>query len=140
MTKVMAWSDGQGKYEITAKGHATGSVAGCAYISGILYSLAGYLTATGAGRLEECRMEPGDVVLRFRGGAKAEAAFWMAVIGLELLEESYPDIVRVEVKGGPPRFGAADAEWNPATEGSGASGPTQWPRKNKKRDRGKPMV
>lgn len=96
MTKVKAWSDGQGKYEITARGHATGSVAGCAYISGILYSLAGYLQNEMYIHVEECRMEPGDVVLRFQGGAKAEAVYEMTVIGLAQLEKSYPEIVRVE--------------------------------------------
>lgn len=40
------------RYEITARGHATGSVGGCAYISGILYSLAGYLVNEGEIRVD----------------------------------------------------------------------------------------
>lgn len=96
VTKVTAWTDGEGRYAITAEGHAAGSVGGCGFISGILYALAGYLNASAPAQVEECRMEPGDVSLRFRGGARAEAAWEMAVIGLGLLEESYPEIVHVE--------------------------------------------
>lgn len=83
------------RYEITARGHATGSVGGCAYISGILYSLAGYLVNEGEIRVDRCGMEPGDVELRFRGGEKAEAAWGMAVIGLKQLERSHPELIRV---------------------------------------------
>lgn len=83
------------RYEITARGHATGSVGGCGYISGILYSLAGYLVNEGEIRVERRRMEPGDVELRFRGGEKAEVACGMAVIGLKQLERSHPELIRV---------------------------------------------
>lgn len=72
------------------------STRGCAYISGILYSLAGYLQNEVWIQAEERRMEPGDVVLRFRGGKEARAAYEMAVIGLKQLEGSYPEIIRVE--------------------------------------------
>lgn len=94
MTTVKArW--GEKRYQIIARGHATGSVEGCAYISGILYSLAGYLVNEEEILVERRWMEPGNVELRFRGGAKAEAAYEMAVIGLKQLEQSHPELVRV---------------------------------------------
>lgn len=94
MTTIKAqW--GEKQYQIIAKGHATGSVAGCGYISGILYSLAGYLVNAEGICLDRRRMEPGDVVLRFRGGEGARAAYDMAVIGLKQLERSHPELIRV---------------------------------------------
>lgn len=95
MTVVTAWQEGD-RYEIAALGHATGSVTGCAYISGILYSLAGYLTNEVEIRVEESRMEPGNVRLRFQGGREARTAYEMAVIGLAQLEAKHPEIIRVE--------------------------------------------
>lgn len=89
---------GEDRYEITARGHATGSAAGCAYISGVLYGLAGYLVNAPRLRVEERRMERGDVVLRFRGGEGAGAAYDMAVIGLKQLERSHPELIRVTEK------------------------------------------
>lgn len=86
---------GKGRYEIIARGHATGSVAGCGYISGILYSLAGYLVNEGDIQVERHRMEPGDVTLRFRGGERARAAYDMTLIGLKQLERSHPELIRV---------------------------------------------
>lgn len=94
MTQVTVWQK-ENRYEIAVQGHATGSAAGCAYISGILYSLAGYLVNEGEVRLDRRRMEPGDVVLRFRGGERARAAYDMAVIGLKQLERSHPELIRV---------------------------------------------
>lgn len=86
---------GEDRYEIIAQGHAAGSAAGCAYISGVLYTVAGYVTNVPRIRVEKCRMEPGDVVLRFRGGEGARAAYDMAVIGLKQLERSHPELIRV---------------------------------------------
>lgn len=94
MTRVTAWQEGD-RYGIAARGHATGSVAGCGYISGILYSLVGYLVNEREVCLDRRRMEPGDVVLRFRGGERARAAYDMAVIGLKQLERSHPELIRV---------------------------------------------
>lgn len=86
---------GKDRYEIIAKGHATGSVAGCGYISGLLYSLAGYLVNAEGICLDRRRMESGDVVLRFRGGERARAAYDMTLIGLKQLERSHPELIRV---------------------------------------------
>ncbi len=94
MTKVTARREG-GRYAITAKGHATGSVGGCGYISGVLYALVGYLVNEGEIQVDGWEMEPGDVVLRFRGGERAEAAYGMALMGLKQLEQSHPELIQV---------------------------------------------
>lgn len=89
-----------GRYALTAKGHASSSEQGCAFISGILYALAGYLTnadAEGYARALEMRLDPGDVSIRAEGGSRVEAAFVMAAIGLLQLEKQRPDLVRTEL-------------------------------------------
>lgn len=98
MTAV-SWTKGEGEFCLRAKGHALGSQAGCAYISGILYSLAGYLTNGAAGgfvRIGEMRLNSADASLRFEGDQRAEAAFDMAVIGLKQLEQSFPELIEVK--------------------------------------------
>ena len=74
------------------------STQGCAYLSGILYSLAGYLinaAEEGVVRVEELRLESGDALMRFQGGSRGQAVFDMAVIGLKQLEKSCPELVKV---------------------------------------------
>ncbi|MBD5161432.1 MAG: ribosomal-processing cysteine protease Prp [Oscillibacter sp.] len=91
-----------GRFLLSARGHATGSEAGCAFISGILYALAGYLSnaeAEGCARIGRMKLEPGDVSIRAQGGERIQAAFDMAVIGLLQLEKQYPELVRVEISG-----------------------------------------
>ncbi len=102
MTRVSIEHDGD-RYRLSARGHAAGSVEGCAFISGILYSLAGYLANEEEILLDKRRMEPGDVELRFRGGTRAEAAYEMAVIGLKQLERSFPDVIQVTERAGTAR-------------------------------------
>lgn len=99
MTRVNA-EMADGRYALTAKGHATGSEQGCAFISGILYALAGYLSnaeADGFARIGSMRLEPGDVSIRARGDGRVGAAFDMAVIGLRQLEKQHPKLVQVEI-------------------------------------------
>ena len=100
MTEVYTEKDGS-RYTIYAKGHATGSEACCAAISGILYALLGYLVnAEKAGEAEilERRMEPGNVAIEYRGGEESGGAFYMAAIGLAQLQESYPGTVLVTAR------------------------------------------
>lgn len=114
MTQIRYREDG-GRFYLSARGHATpegtsafGGEGGrdgrlvptqsCAYISGILYSLAGYLRNAaewGLVRLEKLRLESGDAELRFQGGGEARAAFQMAVIGLRQLEKTREDLIQV---------------------------------------------
>ena len=70
MTKVYAEKD-KDRYQISARGHATGSPEVCAAVSG-------------------------DVAIDFRGGERAEAVFDMAVIGLLQIEQSCPEYIHVE--------------------------------------------
>lgn len=90
----------EGRYHLSARGHATGSEQGCAFISGILYALAGYLVnaeAEGHARIGRLKLEPGDVAIRAEGDGRVGAAFDMAVIGLRQLEKQHPELVRVEI-------------------------------------------
>lgn len=99
MTQVYARA-ARGRYHLSAKGHATGSEQGCAFISGILYALAGYLTnaeAEGYAEVSEMRLAPGDVSIRVRGGRRVKAAYDMAVIGLCQLEKQRPELVKIEI-------------------------------------------
>lgn len=99
MTRVYVEMAG-GRYALTAKGHAAGSEQGCAFISGILYALAGYLVnaeADGYARVDSVRLNPGDVNIQAQGGMHVGTAFKMAVIGLRQLEKQHPELVRIEI-------------------------------------------
>lgn len=98
MTSVYAGADGARRV-LSAKGHATGSVQVCAAVSMLMYALAGYLCqAEEEGRAEVwgCRLDSGDAVLDWQGDELTAAAFDMAVGGLAMLAEKYPEFVRVE--------------------------------------------
>ena len=43
------------------------------------------------------QLDPGDVVLRARGGKRVEAAYDMAIIGLFQLEKQRPELVQIEI-------------------------------------------
>lgn len=97
MTKVYAEKD-KDRYQISARGHATGSPAVCAAVSGILYALIGYVknAQDGSTLAYSGRVSSGDVAIDFRGGERAEAVFDMAVIGLLQIEKSCPEYIHVE--------------------------------------------
>lgn len=100
MTTVHAERSGH-RCTLSAKGHATGSEQVCAAVSGILYALAGYLANAIRERYIEFyddHMEPGDVLLDFNGDGGTTAAFTMAVIGLQQIEQSCPDFIRVDYR------------------------------------------
>lgn len=111
MTQVFAGRGG-GQFCLRARGHATYEgppgdggqearlvpVQACAYLSGILYSLAGYLAnaqARGEARVVCSRLESGDALLCFRGDEGVRGAYEMALIGLKQLEKACPELVRV---------------------------------------------
>ncbi|MBR3753363.1 MAG: ribosomal-processing cysteine protease Prp [Ruminiclostridium sp.] len=97
MTKVYYEAEG-GRYLLSVKDHATGSPVVCAAVSGLCYALAGYLANAEPQDVAvyNRRMEPGDVLLHFRGDQQAQGAFEAVVIGLLQLEKKYPELVRVE--------------------------------------------
>ncbi len=98
MTRIYAGQQGK-RCILTARGHATGSVAVCAAISGIVYALAGYLVNAQAEKRVEIltqRLESGDAALEFLADAGAAEAFSMAVIGLLQIQKAHPELVLVE--------------------------------------------
>lgn len=98
MTKVYAERDGN-RHLLYAKGHADGSEKACAFISGIIFSLAGYLeNAEGHVESLSYRTEPGDAAFECIGDECVTAAFEMAVIGLLQMEKAFPLYVRVEAE------------------------------------------
>ncbi len=89
---------GKDKQTICAQGHAEGSTEVCAAITGLLYSLGGYLKNTCPQGITKWRMESGDVVLECKKTGGVDAAFTMAAIGLMQLEKQYPQYIRVKVE------------------------------------------
>lgn len=102
MTRVYAEKDGD-SYLLSAEGHATGNEQVCAAVSGIVYALAGYLTnAARDGYATSYALETdrGKALLHCYGGERVEAAYDMAVIGLQQIEKQYPQLVKVEFSAG----------------------------------------
>ena len=100
MTDVYVEKDGN-RYLLSAKGHATGSVEACNYITGVLYSLAGYVKnaeAMGFAEVFKLEIAAGDVTVHCRGDERVNAACDMAMIGLMQLERAMPDMIRVETR------------------------------------------
>ncbi len=99
MTNVYIEKDGD-RYLLSAKGHATGSVEACNYITGVLYALAGYVKnaeAIGFAEIYKLDMEPGGVTVHCRGDERINAAFDMAKVGLMQLERAMPEMIQVMV-------------------------------------------
>lgn len=96
MTTVYAERDGN-RHLLYARGHADGSETACAFISGIVFSLAGYLeNADDHVDTLSYRTEPGDAAFECIGDECVSAAFEMAVIGLLQMEKSFPNYIQVE--------------------------------------------
>lgn len=85
-----------GKYELHMRGHAdycTGNDTVCAALSVLFFSLANYLDALGA---EPCvEYIPGEASIACRGGIKVRLAFEFVSFAFAMLEERFPDNVRV---------------------------------------------
>ena len=95
MTQV-SFGRGTRRQTLRLTGHATGSEQVCAAISGIVYSLLGYLD--NQPEEAETREEPGYALASDGRGAALDAAFDMAVIGLLQIAQEFPDHVKVTVR------------------------------------------
>lgn len=85
-------------HSLTAAGHATGSPAVCAAISGLVFALAGYLKnleRAGEVKVGALRLEPGDARVEASGDA-ARQPFDMAAVGLMQLAAQYPEFVQIK--------------------------------------------
>ena len=98
MTRITIEAEGN-RHRLSAMGHAD-DIEACNYITGVLYSLAGFLTNEEEGGnavMQQLHIEPGDVVIDADGGERLEAAFEMACVGLLQLQATRPEAVRVEL-------------------------------------------
>lgn len=93
MTKVYLERDGN-CFLVSCQGHATGSPEMCAAISCLVGMLEGWLENSGYHVLE-CRVEPGDVCIRFQGGMICKTAFDVICTGFLRLEAT--DNVHISV-------------------------------------------
>lgn len=93
MTRVTVWVDGD-RHSIHAEGHA-GDIEACNYITGVLYSLAGFAAnEVKQGRaklLKKMLLSPGEVIIDAAGEERLEAAFEMAAVGLLQLQATRPE-------------------------------------------------
>ena len=99
MTTVYAELEG-GRCLLALDGHATGSPPVCAAISGLVYALAGYLLNAeqdGYGQVYRLELESGKVRIHCHGDDRVVAACETAIIGLRQLEQTYPELVHVEL-------------------------------------------
>jgi len=94
MTKVNLKQREQ-QYTVSCKGHATGSPEVCAAVSCLLYTLAGWLHNASVLVLQE-RLEDGDALIQYHGGAAAETAFDMICVGFLQLEQEYGSYISVD--------------------------------------------
>lgn len=83
---------------LSAQGHAMGSEAVCAAVSGILYALAGYLACHEKADRRRHVMAPARALLEYDGDEGVEAAYTMAAIGLLQIEKAYPEQIKVTIK------------------------------------------
>lgn len=95
---------GKVDYKLKATGHAGYASMGnddivCAGVSTILYTLANFLDSIGADDLSGSDSDNGNFYIECNAMANDDAvstAFRMAVFGLSLLAEQYPDNVDVD--------------------------------------------
>lgn len=96
-TAVATYHPDTNIYEITVKGHATGSNTVCAAVSGIVYALAGYLANDDETKMLVQWLEPGDSSLQFTCGERGLGAVQMACIGLMQIEKSDPQYIKTKI-------------------------------------------
>ncbi len=89
------------QYSLSAEGHAGYAPEGqdiiCAAVSTLFCTLANALSDSGASELDVC-LEPGNSGICCEAAYsdfEIEAMFRFAMIGLEMLEEQYPDYVEI---------------------------------------------
>jgi len=93
MTQVYLEADGD-RYTCVAKGHA-GTERTCAAVSTLMYTAAGYLRNADREEVLECRLEPGDAALEWRG---TRVCWDVLRVGFLQLAVSYPRDIRADVK------------------------------------------
>lgn len=99
MTSITIRSEGD-RYRLTAEGHATGSEAVCAAVSGLIYALGGYLKhleQSGEVAVGALHLEPGRAEITATG-APAGPPFAMAAVGLMQIQDGYPRQLRVRAE------------------------------------------
>lgn len=101
MVKVTYWSR-DNRYRLSIDGHAGYKAAGedivCAGVSAIAYSLMGYLELNrDKTSLLDITYDNGRVNACCCGNDIIGAAFQMAITGLEMIAESYPQNVSVNI-------------------------------------------
>ena len=101
MVKVR-YRSGEGRYELSLKGHAGAGAYGCdiicAGVSAITYALMGYLELT---RKEASCLDinyaEGDVTILCEGHRECGSAFQMAITGYEMIADKYPQYISVDI-------------------------------------------
>lgn len=93
MTEV-SYGRGARRQTLRVTGHATGSPEVCAAVSGIVYSLMGYLANYGG---TDCQVEAEDGRAAIAAGRSEalDAAFSTAVIGLSQIALQHPEYVTI---------------------------------------------
>ncbi len=88
-------------YELSATGHAGYAPVGqdivCSAVSILFFTLANALSDSGVGELD-VKLDPGDSTITCIcscNDIEVESLFKFAMVGLELLEEQYPDNVEI---------------------------------------------
>lgn len=104
MTKIYLEQDGS-RYRVSATGHATGSAEVCAAVSVLMFTLTGWLENYGGDdtgddpiTFIDVKLEPGDALVEFSGGAPAEAVFNFMAVGFLQLQNGYKDYISVNIK------------------------------------------
>ena len=94
MTQVYA-QEFDHRYMLAAIGHATGSDTVCAAVSALIYAFAGYLDNDQQAKVIYRHMTDGNIYFDCTGGDRLQAAFEMAVIGLQQVAEAEPEYLNV---------------------------------------------
>ena len=94
MTTVYYEAQG-GRCLLSVRGHATGSPAVCAAVSGLVYALAGYLVNCEGVLLYNKVLDSGQALLHFQGDQGAQAAFRVTLIGLAQIAKAHPEQVEL---------------------------------------------
>lgn len=97
-TVLTEFSPGYARFEITAEGHATGSVEACAGVSALMQALHCYLlnVRDHVQVIEASTNADGYYRIVFEGGEPAFTAYMVILSGLLSIEAGYPGFVEVD--------------------------------------------
>ena len=79
---------------LTLDGHAGGSPAVCAAVSGLMWALTRYLEGDPAAAVRTWSLTGGRAEFRFTGDRRTEGAFALVLAGLELFAAAYPEYIQ----------------------------------------------